>query len=613
MERLRERALKIHALEGNCSYSNFDASTAYAAECMKESGFEKVERKALKSDGKNSYFDCIMPNAWEMKGRAFVRILDDSLTEEEQYIADTDKDPFNSGVWGCGTPEGGIYTDIVDDRVTAKEDPEGKSIEGKVVLMNDYSMARYKYLVLHKAAAVIISDSQCGDTYPQYCRWSNAIAFTGWYHTADDPRIPVFNISPAKAAFLRERLAGGVVKCHASTDARVYDGEIYTVSGIIPGKEEEEITFFAHMYEPFIPDDATGGMVIMELCQALKDAIAAGELPPLQKSLKIVLSMERYGFYEYFTEEEQVKKILSVISFDSVCHFVDKGFPRLNLRLSSILAPSFISCLFEKFFKKYMKEDYVVTERNNLSDDTFCSDGDMKIPSLWLHTSTRRYHHNSGPGFMDADWDLAEKVTKIMGTMIGVLALSTEKEAKELSEKVRTYLVSDLEEKITRTLFDIRTNKIKRTIGAEKIRFLATLAAGEFLSFNRYWKGLITEKDTEIFTDIGEVAVKTLAIPEDEKIVLHGMEKEADNLIVKRLIPGTLMSLKHVPAKERRSPFVIPDLLYMLFDGKRTLHEAMKLYSFEMENSFSEAETGKYIEFLRFLEKYGYVSIKTRN
>ncbi len=608
IDRIRERSLKIHALEGNCSYSNFKDSTSYAMKCMEESGFEQVERRVLRSDGKNTYFDCIMPNAWDMKGRAFVRIKDDSLTEEEQYIADSNIDPFNSGVWGCGTPAGGVDTVILDDRLVAKEDPEGKSIAGKVILMDGYSMGRYKYLVLHNAAAVIISDSKCGDDYPQYCRWSNAIAFTGWYHTADDPRIPIFIISPAKSAFLRSLLAKGEVKCHAETDAKVYDGEIYTVTGLIPGKEKEEITFFAHMYEPFIPDDATGGMIIMELCKAIKDAVDAGKLPPLQKSLKIVLSMERYGFYEYFTDPEQVKKILHVMSFDSVCHYMEKGMARISLRQSSILAPTFVDFLTESLFRKYLKNDHVVTERNNLSDDTFCSDGDMKIPSMWTHTSNPRCHHNAGPGFMDADWDLAESVAKIMGTLVGLLSVTTKEEAGKLAGNVRTMIVKDLEEKITGTLYAIRTNRIKLVSGAEKIRFLARIAGEQYLSFNRYWKDLIAEKDAELFTDLGEVAVKSLPLPEGE-LPLHGMEKEADKLIVKRLVPGTLMSLARVPAKERRSPFVIPDLLYMLFDGEKTLLECMRLFSFEMDKEFDDASISKFVEFLRYLEKYGYVSL----
>ena len=69
------------------------------------------------------------------------------------------------------------------------------------------------------------------------------------------------------------------------------------------------------------------------------------------------------------------------------------------------------------------------------------------------------------------------------------------------------------------------------------------------------------------------------------------------------------MSLARVPAKERRSPFVIPDLLYMLFDGEKTLLECMRLFSFEMDKEFDDDSISKFVEFLRYLEKYGYVSL----
>ena len=39
LERIRVNSLEMNRLEGNCSYTNYKASTDYAMKCMKEAGF----------------------------------------------------------------------------------------------------------------------------------------------------------------------------------------------------------------------------------------------------------------------------------------------------------------------------------------------------------------------------------------------------------------------------------------------------------------------------------------------------------------------------------------------------------------------------------------------
>ena len=50
----------------------------------------------------------------------------------------------------------------------------------------------------------------------------------------------------------------------------------------------------------------------------------------------------------------------------------------------------------------------------------------------------------------------------------------------------------------------------------------------------------------------------------------------------------------------------------MMLDGKRTLLETIKLYEYEFNHLLTDAQYRKYIDHLRYLEKYGYVSIKKR-
>ena len=604
-ERIQEHALEMHRLEGNCSYTRYKASTDYVMQCMKEAGFSRVERKTLAADGKTAHFDCIMPQAWEMDGKALLRLEDPTLSMEERILADNEKDPFTAGVWGAPTKKGGVKCQIVD----IESIPAGKDslMKGKLVLM-DGIRAQYRRISDAGALGVIISDSKAGEEYPDYCRWSNGIGFTGWYHTAEDRRMVIFDITPRKAAFLRKRLKDkGPLEAFALSESRICDGEIYTVSGIIPGKSKEEITFFAHMYEPFVPDDAAGGMVAIEMCRALKQLIEEGKLPPLQKTLKVVLSMECYGFYEYFENAEQRKRTLSVFSFDSCCHVPVPGEPRVKLRHSTFLAPFFADRLFIKIFQENTPLYHYMEEKGNLSDDTFSASEEWAVPSLWPPTSCAKYHHNAGPSVMDADFTLAYDVARFMGVLTGILALTEKEKVHKLVKRIKKLEKEALKQKIDRILADLYEGKLSLYDAPEKICFHGNLAEEKLMSFNRFWKGSVAKEDCEVFHEIAQEAIESLPVPEKEQR-LFGAEKEASRFVVKRLREGILMSLAAIPQKERKGKS-IPDMVYMSLDGKRTLREAVKMWEFDRDCTTPEETYSRYMDELRYLEKYGYVKI----
>lgn len=605
-ERIRRNTEEIHRLEGNESYANFRASTDYALQMMKESGFQQVERITLPADGKTAYFDYIMPTAWDLTGRSFIRLEDESMTMQERLIADSDQDPFNAGIWGAPTLEGGITCEIVDYRTVG---PNSELLQGKLVLMDGYSSDQYRFILESDALGVIISDSKAGEEYPDFCRWWNGIAFTGWYPGAAERRVPIFFITPRRAEFLRKRLAKGNLIAHAEAETRIYEGEIYTLTGIMPGSSPEEITMVAHMYEPFLPDDAAGGAVICEICRSLKNLIDCGKLPPLKKTLRIVMSMERYGFSQYFLDRERNKRTLTVFSFDSCCHLsAGKDLPRLKIRLSSIIQPSFMDFYLPEIFHRKLPEISFVLERGNLSDDTFCSDDWIGIPSLWVHSGNSCYHHNAGPKFMDADWDLAFDMARVMGMAIGTLATADPAQFRQISGELAALARNKLAERITVVQYELSHNILSCREAAEKIRFHAAKAAERVNSINRFCPGTVTENDTRELMDMAEQSLSGIR-PADGPVELYGAMAQAAKLIVSRLEPGTLMSMVKVPHADRQNP-VMEDLLYILLDGKRSLYEAMKLYEYEMDVVFPESAYQTRIETLRYLEKYGYVKIQ---
>jgi len=366
----------------------------------------------------------------------------------------------------------------------------------------------------------------------------------------------------------------------------------------------------AHMYEPFLPDDSAGSAVICEIGRCLKALIGQGKLPPLKKTLRVVFSMERYGFSQYFLDRERNSRTLTVFSFDSCCHFPGgKDQPRLKLRLSSIIQPSFLDFCLPDLIRTKLPELTFRLERGNLSDDTFCSDDWIGIPSLWPHSANMRYHHNFGPAFMAADWDQAVDIVRAMGTVIGTLATADAASFRKIAEKSLELAKADLAERIAVVKYELKTGRLDdKREAVEKIRFHAKKAAERMNSINRYCPGTVAPDDLKPLTAMADQAVAAIP-PVSGEPEIYGPKAQAARLVVTRLVPGTLMSMAKVPYAERRR-IAIEDLLYILLDGKRSLYEAMKMYEYENDMAYSDAQFANVIDSLRYLEKYGYVSIR---
>ena len=367
----------------------------------------------------------------------------------------------------------------------------------------------------------------------------------------------------------------------------------------------------AHMYEPFLPDDAAGGAVICEFTRVIQALVAESKLPPLRKSLRIVLSMECYGFHQYFLDLERTRRTLTVFSFDSCCHFPGgNDLPQLHFRQSSIIQPSFLDTYFPALFRRFLPRLTFDLQRGSLSDDTFCSDDYFGVPSIWPHSASRRYHHNAGPMFHDADWDLAADVARIFGALIATLATGDQAQFRAIAEECKALAAQEQETLATVTRFQLELGRLTRREAAAKIRHHAGRLAAELRSINRFCPGTVADADCAPLADFA--ARQAAAIPDVEGAPeLHDAFAEAARVVPIRLVPGIILSLARVPQPERQ-PIAIDPLLYALLDGKRTLYDAAKIYEFEMENRFTDADLARFLADLRFLAQYGYLRLERK-
>ena len=614
MDFIKTHSLKLNALERNTDNSEFAISSEYVKDLMVESGLSDVERYALPLDGVTTYDDCTMPYAWDRTGRSTLEIVDPALPENERMLADTDVEPLNAVIWSPPTPEGGVTAELVSLQSATSED--WSEFAGKIVLCNRSPIgAMRRKLALSGAVGLVSYVENTLETNPDDVRWMNGVGWSGWYYVKGNKMLWNYSITPRKGARLAERLASGEkITLKAVMNTRVYEGETYTVTGRIPGKSKDELALFAHMYEPFVPDDAAGVVISIAVAKALKEMVQEGVIPPLEKSIRLVFGMERYGFSEYFHNSKRSGKIISATNMDSICHATLKLAGVLpELRHSPASAPCFDVALIREYLQKRYPELPYRETPGNLSDDTFGADTPFNIPTCWLHTPPAiDRHHNSGAIFNDADWFLAEVSFNVWTAYLAELGTAKRGRGdRSLVKRIIKAVKSDAEKDFKRLAEGLKNKTFNAYAGNVIGDFLVEYFTGRVLSFNNIVaKSVKASEVKKIFSDIRrKFAPASLEI---DIYTLSNSEARMAYMYIKRNKNiRQIMSLTQMPEEERYGFIATPSmLLQALLDGKRNLYEAYVISCFMLKKAIDFKATAGLVAFFKKLAPYGYYEIK---
>ena len=584
--RLQDLALTLAEFERTNSYNRFDASTRYVMDMLKQAGFHKVERLVHKADGKTSALDCIMPEAWDQCGRSFLKITSPDVPDYDRFLSDSERHPQEAVIWSAPTPKGGADGEIVIyDDLADKEHPD---VRGKWVLMDvpwgNISGVRYRTLAEAGAAGLLVTSFDGLESSPDDVVWFNGQGYNGWYHEKEAPRLPVFSMPPRRGVKLLELLKKGKVTAHGEMNTRIYDGEIYTVTGIIPGESKEEYALFAHVYEPFVADDALGFAAACELGRMLIRRKAK-----LKKTLRVVISMELYGFSAFLADIKRRSRIIAAMSLDGFNYLC----PKLDLRLSTVSLPFFTDWFYRDWFQKYLPTFEWSESKGNLSDDTFGGDPDIGIPTNWMRCPCGSSHHSTSKYFQP-DWLLVKEKFLVMAGALETLLTDGP------SGNYNARAVRDFKAAAKAILDNDGLTGFEKSVRleAEYNRYSAMLA-----SWERFTGGDADHCPLQQQYD----RLKGKAGPVRNE--LFGTEENrARNIIPKRLLPGQPCCQSRVPYAERRK-IAMPRLLWSLFDGSRDLLTCVRIMDGETGRRTDPAQIMNFIEVLQFLEQYGYVRI----
>lgn len=597
-ERMMELIFKLKELEKPRQYTAFAASTAWCEDVLKQAGLSDVRRIAHKADGETASFDFIMPQAWDLTGRCTLEIVE----PVRKMIADTDVSTLYVSEYCAPTPEGGVTAELVD---YATLDPENPDCKGKFVFHRGYLPAQhpmYNSIAAAGAAGLVFAAFETITHEPDVPSWTNGHGHIGWYHLKEDPVIPVYCVSSRTGLELCKLLQSGSVKLHGEMNTRIFDGEIYTVTATIPGRSDEEFALLGHLYEPFYSDDAQGFGVGVEIALMLKKLVDDGILPQPEKTLRLVFSMERYGYAAFFANHD--KRVLAAMSIDTVTCLSSEilNVPFL-ITQSPVSLPFFGDMLAEKVMNLYCQGMPWKFVPGNLSDDCWTGEPSVDIPVNWVHDTCNDgkndYHHVDAPIFDAMEPEKLKRIVPMLAAFCGVLIFDDKAQFAALAKELEALALHWLDLEKNRNAGKVVMGQLSKTDALWRNKAAELMYMGRMASFNRFYPELVAPKLPEHWTDS---YYDTLP---DRK--LSQAEQRAENLRYGKLRAGMPFSQVHVPSQERYPWTGIPELIWALLTPERSVLEAVRIHDAVLECHTTDAQIDYYLSYFRFLVTYEYL------
>ena len=157
---------KLYELEKRVCHDDFDRSTAWVADTMRNAGFEHVERIAHAADGETTVCDATMPEAWNLEGRAVLKVVS-PWPEGERIIADTDEIAYAAATWCGPTPDEGSEGELILFDPAHPEKARGKWVLCETLPNGVINQP----LARAGALGIVVTDFEQGWRDPDSTRW----------------------------------------------------------------------------------------------------------------------------------------------------------------------------------------------------------------------------------------------------------------------------------------------------------------------------------------------------------------------------------------------------------------------------------------------------------
>lgn len=339
-------------------WSSFDRIVALAkriAAKMEALGLVDVRLIELPADGRTAFGGWVIPKAYDVKAARLTEIVDGN---PGAVLAEYHENPTSLMMYSQPTRPGGICAELaIADRL---EEFSPERVAGRLVLTSGLGLD-YSRAAMRAGACGLISDFRGQSRFIKEGAYLDAA--NEWHNYTippmDEPRKGFgFAITPNQGRSLRDRIrAGQTIHLHAVVDSRHYDGVLPVVTGRLPGMRAEEIVITGHYDEFGADDNCSQVAVALEVVRAIQAMARSGEIPRLERSIRLLFPMEVRGFNALAQRSEEILPIRLGINIDTVGTDQNAVTTVCTLTENFMAAPSFADDFVAELLERVREEN----------------------------------------------------------------------------------------------------------------------------------------------------------------------------------------------------------------------------------------------------------------
>ena len=292
-----------------------------------------------------------------------------------------------------------------------------------------------------------------------------------WEHTPGERQAFGFVVSPRtslrlqklcrqkRQAFEKGECESPYLLLNAYVDARLENGTSEVVEAVLPGESEESVLVCAHLCHPCASanDNASGVAGAMTLMAAIHAAVEAGQLPPLQKTIRMILVPEFTGTYNYLNDGRDKTLYTAGINLDMIGAKQEDTTGPITVTGLPFAMPGFEGDLATLLLQEVKQE---VNSREDLllqnvrtdavpfglgSDHFILSDPQVGIPSIMLGQWPDKYYHTSADTIERMDMNVLKFSTVLAAVYAYTLCNLQKRDARLILNHQCTRLMARME------------------------------------------------------------------------------------------------------------------------------------------------------------------------
>jgi aminopeptidase YwaD len=323
---------------------------------------------------------------------------------------------------------------------------EGKDVKGKIVLVMGSPQGAQRLAVEKYGALGIIGYAS---SHPEFD--PDEVGWNGINNAETMKPTIGFMVSERLGRDLRDQLErGGKIEVRAMAKTQMVPYKEQMVEAVLPGKDfpNEELVFSAHLFEGFAKqganDNISGCVAILETARTLRKLMDDGKIPPLKRTVRFLFVPEISGTSAYLKAYPDIaKRFFANINEDMVGEGLIKNQSMLGLVKSPLSIPSYLNDVMSEFYEwmgttqrnnegreAYLpvwsptgSRDpfyYVLDPYSGGSDHVVFVESGLRIPAVMLCVWPDQWYHTSGDTVDKAD-STQLKRTAVLGAAAAAL------------------------------------------------------------------------------------------------------------------------------------------------------------------------------------------------